>query len=151
MTLVGYDRELAASNGYEIRTTSTGQEYSVPVGAPPDYGAPSSDASTQSIVYGDCGSSFVYLTGDRLKPRMSTGFTVRGNVAWRKWGVTVSAPRVNWDFNLDGGPSGASWSDSRTPSGVAGYTTARVNPGSYVALWDGGICTSGLPGAYRTY
>ena len=157
MTIVSYNRAVAAAHGYEIRTDSSGNEYSVYVGASPnlDPSAPrafaSAAAARPSDAGANCGTSFVHLTGTRAKPRMSTGFTVRDAVVFRKWGVTVVSPGVSYNYNMDGGPSGAAWSDFRNPGFAAGVTTARVNDNSFVLLVDGGSCYSVNPSTSHLY
>lgn len=141
MTIVGYDRELAASNGYEIRIDSQGREYSVKKGTPKDQG------STQrtTTIRGNCGSSFVTITAAGGK-RIATGYTVRDAVSFSKWGATVSAPGATVNYNMDHGITGPSWSTYRTIGSYAsGYVTGRVNDGSFAALNDGGLCFSGNP------
>jgi hypothetical protein len=109
MTLSGFDHEIAAENGYEIRTTAEGREYSVPVGtsldyvpsfdetAPPANGALSRSGDTRTS---NCGSSSVSVD----EYTFSTGYAVNYGVLYSKWGVTVSSPGAFQDFNLDHGP-----------------------------------------------
>ena len=135
----GFDRSIAAAHGYEIRTTPTGKQYSVKVGTP------AGTVSTQSTgtVAGDCGYSFVTLSPGTH--RMASGFVVNGDVAFRKWGVTVQNGGIVYNFNMDGAASGASWSDYRAISWASGVTQATVNGGSFAALWNGQLCYSGIP------
>lgn len=157
MKVVSYDRQVAAAHGFEIRADAAGIEYSVPVGTAPTASARGARKASVAAAFpagttpGNCGTSFVHLTGTRAKPRMSTGFEVYTAVVFRKWGVKVSAPGVSYDYNMDGGPSGAAWSDFRTPKFVAGVTTARVNDGSFAQLIDGGNCASLNPSTSNLY
>lgn len=149
MTITGYDRDVASAHGYEIRTDSAGHEYSIRASAPPggvlQTSAMVEGVSTQatSTVYGNCGSSFITLSA--ATDRAATGYSVYGATLWRQWGMTVVNGTVTHGYDLSGGITGASWSTYRTVSWAFGYTDAWVNSGSYVMMWDGGYCSSGLP------
>ena len=137
MQVVGFDREVAAANGYEIRVNNEGQEYSVPVG---------SDASVtpSNTVTGNCGSSYVQITpvGNR-KALIQTGFTVYTGAVDFDWVVHVidnyGVSNKTWGGAL---AFRSSWvgTNNFTSSGT-GYASAEVTWG-VAFLWDGTICFS---------
>lgn len=155
LALVGFDAEIAAAHGYEIRTTQTGRQYSVPVGTRLDY-VPSFEetapaprtggtgVSTQAIdvKYGQCGWSSILVTNDSW----ATEYSVTHDVLWGKWGIKIVS---NWgvsDYNLDHGAGSKNRRfGGTTPSQHWGAGFAQVNSGSYVQMNNGGACYSGLP------
>ncbi|MFK4806775.1 hypothetical protein ACI3KX_13010 [Microbacterium sp. ZW CA_36] len=153
MNLVGFDPEIAAANGYEIRTLPNGREYSVPIGTPssfvpdPTDTAPGSaepgQVTTFATVWGDCGSSYVMVNNTE----MTTGYNIKYDVLYGKWGVYVhSEGGIDQDFNLDHGATNGYWYPTRAVSASHyGNGFARVNNGSYVMTTAGGMCWSGNP------
>lgn len=146
MTIGGYDPAVAEAHGYEIRTTTSGLQYSVKKGTAP------SEVSTQDIVHGNCGSSWVYETAQGgLRVWLETGFNVIAPVTQSSWNVTLvdrggrsNQPYPSWT----GGPY---WASNRYAGGLtAGPASATVNPGSFAVLTTGAICYSGSPRATTT-
>lgn len=148
MEVVGYDREVAAANGYEVRVDSHGAEYSVPIGTP-DAGPGQISTYGTGTADGDCGWSYVTLTSSQVNSqpdKMRSGYVVDGAVAFGKWGVTVVFPGgVTRDHNMDHGANAGSWSGSRDLPALTGYTRATVNNLSSAFMADGRVCVSGNP------
>lgn len=137
MQVIGFDRAIAAENGFEIRTNSAGQEYSVPVGS-------DASATPNNTVYGDCGSSYVQITPvGNHKALIQTGFSVYTGAVDFDWIVHVidnyGVSNKTW-----GGPLAfrSSWVGTNNfTSGGTGYASAEVTYG-VAFLWDGTICFS---------
>ena len=158
MNLVGFDAEVAAAHGYEIRTTPKGRQYSVPVGTPADYVPAASETAPgpatigtptpMGISYGNCGYSYVYV----YETYVNTGYAVAYGVFYSKWGVKVSSVGAYQDFNLDHGSTGPYWDFSQ---GITSYHQgsgyAEVNPGSYAVMTNGGTCYSTGPQDFHTF
>lgn len=156
LALVAFDAEVAAANGYEIRTTESGRLYSVPAGTKANYKPKDSETapapvdpdevSTQAldIRYGQCGWSSVAVNNTSW----STAYNVSNSVWYSKWGVKIVS---NWgvsDYNLDHGATGNAWNTGGTPPAAhTGYGYAEVNAGSYVVMSNGGYCESLQPHA----
>lgn len=153
MELTGFDAEVAAAHGFEIRSTASGRQFSVPVGTPDDFQPalkdtapaplPAGSISTKAAIKGDCGSSFVTVDNWTV----TTGYTVSYGVLYSKWGVSVlSGAGTYQDFNLDHGSSGPIWDTARAiNSNHSGWGSASVNGGSYALMTNGGTCYSGGP------
>lgn len=153
MTVIAFDREIAAANGYEIRTDDRGYEYSVPVGTPADAPVtgplvPGDDAAVQArgTSVGNCGSSYV----DVRYGTMFTGYninTANGKPISHSWYVTVTKTSLSYapDLFVLGGlaPLGSSsWSTSRALGpGTPGQAVAE---GSVITS-NGSLCFSGAP------
>lgn len=160
MALVGFDREVASANGYEIRTTPDGREYSVLIGtpsdfvpaledtAPPPVGAGNSVNGSNDTRRSNCGSSSISVD----EYEVTTGYSVRAGVLFAKWGATVDSATKHEDFNFDHDNTGPMWSDHRKVSfDHKGFGGAFVNSGSFVLLTDGGLCESLQPRTFHTF
>jgi hypothetical protein len=135
MQAIGFDRDVAAANGFEIRVNNQGHEYSVPVGS-------DASATPSNTVTGNCGSSYVQITpvGNR-KALIQTGFTVYTGAVDFDWVVHVidnyGVSNKTWGSPL---AFRSSWvgTNNFTSSGT-GYASAEVTYG-VAFLWDGTIC-----------
>jgi hypothetical protein len=145
MTVVGFDREVAEANGYEIVTRPDGTEASVKKGELTTQGS--------NTVVGSCGLSYVELIdvrGVRGKAEFRTGFTIFGKAAIGfRWWAVIRDTNGTSNRNYAGNPLSATWT-----SGVedvwlhpGGNAWATVLPDdSWALLSDGSICVSGAPG-----
>jgi hypothetical protein len=67
MHVIGFDRDVAKANGFEIRTGADNKEYAVAAG----------DVSPANVVSGNCGFSYVYEYGIGNRAiELYTGFSV---------------------------------------------------------------------------
>ncbi|GAA1387736.1 hypothetical protein [Catellatospora chokoriensis] len=145
MVRIGVDHKIAEANGYVVRVDSNGVEYSVKKGAITPF----------NEVWGECGSSFVYLTAVDTKKHYTsiyTGFTLaagRAGAVWVDWNVSMidnyGASVKTWDQPE---ASVHDWRKTKpfTSSGP-GWAYAKVLNTSIVTLWDGTICWSYGPQA----
>ncbi|MGA1838835.1 hypothetical protein VD659_18100 [Herbiconiux sp. 11R-BC] len=157
MSVIGFDAEVAAAHGYELRTADSGEQFSVPVAnAPGDFsnsfgdGRPSDAAGLE--VAGDCGTSWIYFQLGNTQFR--TGYSIRsdrGQAFSHIWSATIAT----------GGRSGGIGSyplSGAAPANSAVWQAVRriVEPytsiGSAVAggtavTTAGWICGSGNPTA----
>lgn len=146
----GFDADVAAANGYEIRIDENGQQYSVPVTAEAqareaEY-ASEVTASRKVTVYGPCGSSWIdvypWVNGTK---RVETGYSVAKPGNRSKWAVQVQSvggfPRIQWPD----GVTPASWSGAAVFSTGAFGGHAFVETASAVIQIDGRVCTSASP------
>lgn len=155
MEFIGFDKKVAAENGYDIRKDGRGIEYSIPASTPKGdmtgavYGPgtepkPSGDFTTMDwIEYGDCGTS--QLLGDGKS--FSTGYTIHwylGPSAHHKWRVVVSSGYGYQVFNLDGYFGGNQWLTSRAISFKGLPYNAYVSSGQVVTA-AGFVCGSMSP------
>jgi hypothetical protein len=159
LTLVGYDSEIAARNGFRIVTDPDGRQRSIPVTAAARRAmaehAISSPVTGQSpgtlgTVIGDCGTATLDATalGSR-RSTIVTGFTVKVPAYSFRWSIAVTDP--GGSFTKTWGPaalaSRTSWAASYTwTAGARGSAFGQVRTGfyiSYAALINGGWCTAG--------
>jgi hypothetical protein len=140
MHITGFDPVVAKAHGYVIRTNAAGRQYAVKAGAKPG-------ATPAGIVYGDCGSSWLYYValGSR-RVWVYTGFDVTAPAVyywWRYWmldnGGISSHTHSGIQFS-------SSWSTTDTWGGMtAGWSEAWVDASSYAVLASGAVCTSAGP------
>ena len=145
MRIVGFDRKVAEAHGFEIRTAPDGREYSVKKGAA---AVAAEDVSAQTVVYGNCGSSWLYYNAiGNSSNKIETGFQLN-QAATSYWWLVVMTD--------GGGQSNRTWAGGlllRTRWGVTstvtgmthGFSDAYVSTASSAILWNGGVCTSGGP------
>lgn len=140
MTVVGYDEAVARANGYTIRFTADGTPYSVK--STTRLGG-AGGVTTQNLVTGNCGSSYVWLydIGDK-KYQVSTGFGVTVSAVQYNWYANVIGPNYNYTHTWGGGL----WF-SNTWSGTAvGLVniggTYTVKATGHAVLSNGLICNS---------
>jgi hypothetical protein len=148
MTFTGFDREVAAENGYEIRTDATGHECSVAIGTPsgpcPTYASQDGgDLTTQNTVYGDCGYTWLYWRSSATA--FETGYYIYsswGRPAVHAWTVylwTSAGPQI-WD--LSGAPATGSsrWEAARSigADGQSGFASGEV------IMTNGASCSAGF-------
>lgn len=153
MNVQYFDPDIAAANGFEIRSTADAREYSVPRGTPTTYTpmeddlGPAPDEGAIGALYtakgGNCGYSYIDVQSDTF---YKTGYVIKYSTHYRKWGVGVDSDSFWEDDNLDGGATGAAWSVGGSMSGLHfGPGKVKVNPGSGALMTNGGWCSSGLP------
>lgn len=153
MTFVGFDRAVARSNGYEIRTGADGLEYAVRRGAAPD--APPlatglsavGEAVTLGTVFGNCGSSSVFIDPTtRGRYRVDTAWSVNIRAVWYNWRVDVTGPAPANGVHTWGGPllGRSSWTGSARGAVNRSGTYRAVASGSATDAF-GRTCTSGRP------
>jgi hypothetical protein len=152
MTIEGFNAAVASAHGYRIVVLANGEEASVPASSAIVNGSPASAvAQPDTIIYGDCGYSWMYMDSwSPLQYVPLTGFVVY-DPGWDfSWEVSVVGP-YNYERNLSYGGllSGSeSWSNGapEIPVDDAGYYDGAVVPGSsFVILENGGLCVSGGP------
>jgi hypothetical protein len=146
MKVVGFDAALAAKNGYQIKRTATGQEYSVKAGA-------ANAVAPQNQVNTSCGVAWIFVYGlAPVRVQISTGFQ-----------TNIPAQSFSWQIYLsdNGGISNHTWSGGLnnvtqwhvTPEYggmTAGPVHGWVNAGSNAKLANGAVCDSGGPESYST-
>lgn len=139
MTVVGYDLAVAKANGYTIKFTADGTPYSVKTNRLLTSGG----ATTQNLVTGNCGSSYVWLKdiGDK-KYQVSTGFGVTVAAVQYNWYANVIGPNYNYTHTWGGGLLFANtWSG--TAVGLVnngGYHTVKAS--GHAILSNGLVCNS---------
>jgi hypothetical protein len=151
-TVIGFDRDQAKADGYEIRSLPDGTEYSVPIGTP-------ADAIPNNLVVkgGNCGTSWVSETAvGNVSVDLGTGFNL--------FPIQPPAVAYTWKVRLDdrGGTSyqywsgflraRKSWKGWRRIHGLTpGAADAMVVRGSSLAILVGGlVCGSTGPRAIST-
>ena len=143
MALVGFDREVAAANGYEIRTDAQGVEYSVPIGTPSQETLGGGLVTPQTTVTGNCGSSYVELYDvGTLRYHMKTGFGVTQAVVSYSWSVTITGPAYSRTYSYGGGLLlRNNWDATQTANVVNGgwYSAKAVGSATTPA---GAVCAS---------
>lgn len=151
LTVAGFDRKVAAANGYDVRTRPDGREYAIKRGA-----TTGGVALPANEVEGNCGSSWVEFdaTGN-LRAQLGTGFDVYLPAVTYQWRVTITdqvgVGNVNWASRLN--PHRKSWAAvTTTRSGARGSAFAVVaTPYSLAVLENGALCRSGGPTSYTNY
>ena len=143
MKSAGFDAKVATANGYEIRTTGSGQQYSVPKGTP------RGSEALFDIVNGTCGTSWVFISGiGNAKVQMETGYSVLMNVLSRAWRVVLVDNGGSSTHSFSGGATGAVADWTKVVSGLTRGDAFAVmnNNGTNIAiLANGRICRSGGP------
>jgi hypothetical protein len=145
MQIVGFDRAVAAAHGYEIKTAPDGREYSVKKGAT---ATAAGGISTQNIVYGNCGSSYLWYNAiGNSSNRIQTGFNLNQAATSYWWLVVMRDGGGQSSRNWAGGLLlRTSWGVTSTVTGMThGFSDAYVSTASSAILWNGGVCTSGGP------
>lgn len=146
LRITGFDRNVAAANGYEIRTDAEGREYSVAAGTKSTAGT----VSPNNSVGGNCGVSSLFwgptsghsadiITGfrDLIKPAVQLTWIVH---VIDKYGVSDK----KWSGPLD---NKTSWvGTNHFTSAGAGPASATVTTGTAI-LNTGAVCTTGHPTA----
>lgn len=136
MRIVGFDREVAVAHGYKI-VSRNGREVAVRINAP--------QAAVQSYdtVYGDCGSSYLYMSGGNNTYYMRTGFNLDTRAVDFYWHVDFDGP---YGYDRDwysGYPLGLKygWSSGTRSTYVddTGWYAGEVQSG-FAILWNGGVC-----------
>jgi hypothetical protein len=141
MRIIGFDREVAAAHGYTI-TTRNGVEVSVK----------SSGSSTSPMpydtVYGNCGSSYFYMSGGDNIYYFTTGFSLKTRAVNFYWHVDIDGP-YSYDRDWYWGaplPLVYGWNSGTRSSRVddTGWYAGEVQTG-YAFLLNGGLCSTGHP------
>lgn len=151
MQVGGFDSKVAEANGYEIRTSESGTQYSVKKGT---LRGSSDDMTAQSEVAGNCGVSFLYINGRGGNAiDMKTGFAVRDAVSDFTWTVTLNdqGGQTKHDFlghyDADGYVEKNRIVGGLTRGSANAYVIALAN---FAILVDGTVCFSGGPADVTT-
>lgn len=134
MTVVGFDPEVAAANGYPT--------------TPPPVEPSDGEVSIQGSVFGNCGFSYVELYDAGVRRyRMDTGFGLNSSAVSYDWSVRVTAPGYDRTWNYGGGLwFRSTWTNADAydtiPRGA--WTSAIVTRGE-ATLANGQICRTGQP------
>lgn len=145
MKLVGYDRSVAAAHGFDIEVDANGHERPIPVTA--EARQVLQRAARHTIV-GPCGQASLTMArvGGTSQVFFTTSFSVKAPTAFSVWNVDLKRNGNVYARNLDHGPTGGSWSGSRTvTTGSNQGVTGSVRAGSYAFLVTGAICYAGAP------
>lgn len=144
MVITGFDPEVAAAHGYEVRTNAAGQSVTVQAGEPTSAGT----VIPNGTVGGTCGYSSVFLSNPwSLQYKIDTAFyTYSPSVAYG-WHVLVTGPGYSRTHNWSGLLALAhAWTATATGN------IALNQRGEFYAyasgqstLWNGLICTSNHP------
>lgn len=147
MKITGFDKQVAASHGYEILTDQNGKEYSLRIG---DTRLQSQGAQVtpSNVVSGNCGYSWIYYDaiGDSAA-QINTGFVVDQPATSYWWLVTLDDAGGHSAQTWAGGLFFRNrWGVTRTVRHMThGHSDAKVSTASSAILWDGAVCTSGGP------
>lgn len=143
MKSAGFDAKVAAANGYEIRKTRSGQQYSV------RKGTPRGSEALFDIVNGTCGTSWVFVSGiGNAKVQMETGYSVLMNVLSRSWRVVLVDNGGASTHSFSGGATGAVAGWTKEVSGLTrgdAFAVINNNGSNFAVLANGRICRSGGP------
>lgn len=146
MQVGGFDSAVAEANGYEIRTSENGTQYSVKKGTPK---GSSGEMTAQGEVEGGCGKSWVWLTPrDNREVNIRTGFSVSDAVRDFTWTVTLDDQGGRTKHDFLGHPDADGFVDkNRIVSGLTrgsarAYVIALAN---FAILVNGQVCFSGGP------
>lgn len=161
LSITGFDAATAAKYGYELRLNDAGQHVVVKAGEATSTGTVVPGAvlngtaslselgggtvSPQGIVYGDCGTSSVFLLDSgSLKYHVDTGFSVTTPAISYSWSVLVTGPGYAKTHTWGGGLLFRStWTgsaDATIASSQAGWFYAYASGSA--ALANGLICQS---------
>jgi hypothetical protein len=152
MLVGGFDSKVAEANGYEIRTSESGTQYSVKKKG--TLRGSSDDMTAQNQVAGSCGVSFLYINGRGGNAiDMKTGFAVRDAVSDFTWTVTLNdqGGQTKHDFlghyDADGYVEKNRIVGGLTRGSANAYVIALAN---FAILVDGTVCFSGGPADVTT-
>lgn len=149
MTVVGYDEEIAAANGFEIVTNPDGSQSSIPItDEAKALVADAPDVGARDTVVGDCGQSWLNGSkGANDVVSFTTGYSVRAAVQLHQWRVQAIGFITSGEKNYAQGAGGAVWSksDSTTAIGPGYAIVPPLSPTAMVKLVDGATCYSGGP------
>jgi len=172
----GFDAEIAAKNGYELRVDGNGDQYISPkANAAGDMTGThylprevdktgdivehltsaelDGDVTANGIVEGDCGASAIFFDSNSQSSGYSTSYSFNkpGGTYEHTWRVTGSSSLSTKTYNLDGlAPfGGAGWVSGQKFFSQTGFVrTIKVTTGvAYGVL--GWVCFSGNPTASR--
>jgi hypothetical protein len=144
--------ELTSSSGRKLITTDSPEVRALPLCSARR--TPGTRLAPKNIVYGTCGSSYLYLDGLNLRYTYRTGFSLAGSrraISYR-WQVRVTGPfSYSRYWNWSGGLAyRQSWGDRRYANTVnyGQYTGRVVVANSWALLATGDICVSGGPSSF---
>jgi hypothetical protein len=149
MHIAGFDAAVARAHGFRI-VMRNGVWMSV--------SSAHLSSGPLNTVGGDCGKSWIYLTGTHLEYHYYTGFSVNTPAVEYGWQVSIVGP-YSYDNNRTWGGGllfRTTWrapgsGDYNVPVDDSGYYDGKVIPsGSWALLDNGGYCVSGGPSS-RTY
>jgi hypothetical protein len=148
MHVIGFNRQVAAAHGYEIRTAPDGTQYSVKTGSPAGTAIP------RGVVEGPCGVSYVYEYGiGNRAVELYSGFSVILPEVGGHWQIRLSDRGGTSFKNYNVAPSGNGiWQFNQVVGGLTkGPAQATVvGPASFTILDNGEVCYSGGPTATTT-
>lgn len=142
MKIRAFDKEVVAANGLEV-VTRGGVQQLVRKGAGPE-------AEPLGRIDGDCGYSYIYVSGGNNIYYFNTGFHVNTSAVSYSWNVDMDGP---WGYSRNWGFGGAlaftqDWTSGTRSSVVddtGWYSGEVVVPSSWAMLWNGSVCYSGGP------
>lgn len=157
MTAIQLTAESAVAHGFAVQTDADGQQWAVALGTPAgdlSNAVLIPDVSARGIVYGNCGSAYLYLDS---RTWMRTGYTIAtpwGAPVSHAWSVSIHSPIDFESYDMGGlAPWGnQSWNGTRT-IGTQALSGQTVNAlaGRSVLTSNGGLCVSGSPTASRVW
>jgi hypothetical protein len=170
LTFTGFDAAVAAKNGYELRTDTTGRQYitkiTTPAGSisgahylPRNVDASGSVlptttklgvASPNGVVTGDCGNSSIFFESTH-QYQTSYTFTEPGGTYEHVWYVTGTSSLGSQTYDDSGyAPyGGVGWVSGLKTMSQPGYVTYIIVSTGYAIGALGYICGSGAPSAVR--
>lgn len=169
LTFIGFDAAVAAANGYELRTDSTGRQYitsiSTPAGVftgahylPQNVDASGSVtakkqglASPNGVVPGDCGNSSIFFESEH-QYQTSYTFNEPGGTYEHVWFVTGTSSLGGQTYDDSGyAPfGGVGWVSGLKTMTQPGHVTYIVVSTGYAIGVLGYVCGSGNPSAVRS-
>ncbi len=149
MNIIGYDKAVAEANGFTIVTDQDGTQHSVPVTkqAKAQVAAANSVVKPLNTVYGDCGTSSLYIQVKWATVLMvSTGYSVVLASVSHIWNVDGAVSSGTWSNGFSGLNFSTTWSATHNVNvGNGAHGFGSVRPGSEATLINGVICASGGP------
>ena len=157
MRVIGFDAQVAAMNGYQIKRHPDGREYSVKMGDKAGMPALDGGLLPANEVAGNCGTSWIEFDAiGGLAAQLGTGFDVPLPASGYTWKVNVTdqigtGVAINESRFLN--PHRKSWAKVvTTRSGARGSAFSQVvTPTSVATLENGAVCRSGGPTSYTNY
>jgi hypothetical protein len=147
--LTGFDPQVAADHGWEVRIDPDGWQCSVPQGTPDspcpeDFRIKADGIASSNTVYSDCGYSWLYWASSRT--RYETGYYVypaKGAPLTHSWQVYFDTNRGPVIQILNGlGPIGPRWLHQGSLNGATGSYGKATGA---VLLSSGASCSSAGP------
>jgi|SRR4051794_29489353 hypothetical protein len=144
MRVVGFDKNVAAAHGYDIRTAASGEQYSVKRGGI----SAAAPAMPSNVVGGNCGFSYVYEYGIGNRAiELYTGYSVIHDVIRWHWQVRLDDRGGSSYRNYSGWINNGIWQVDQVIGGLTrgGARASVIRSASWALLDTGAICVSGGP------